>query len=712
MKTTSAQKIFVFVGCLFILHCSLMSSSKKSRTWQIGLFPSHTVKLSEFEFSLSPITIVESDYIKFFTLTYEEENSSVSGILDFSVCTEQEEFLKAISTVSEEEQKVLINFFSYGIKFPLTEETKTLIDKLKESSLPSCTLMYKTQLLSEELKLIEQTIANSYISLSQYKGKLYVNKQLIFDSDQQAEDLVLEKYVLLPKSSTFQKEKVEIEIEVPFSFQELFFEKSIPSFQVVESEKVFISSYYFYMLAIANFPLALGFGLLWYFSNKKEKKYLYAFLATFLCVLLSFPFLKKFSEPVQLLSYYLFLMFLSLELYLSEIYSTLIQKARLVLFGILLLLLISLEFFIKENTELDMKIILSISLFNKAWYYYFLLETFYVFIKAKRWLLLLASFCLSLIVTLSDNFSNLFFSLSSTFFLFYFFMVNISRKERDYFKIKELYEAQQFEMVKELEVKFERIQKDLDLAHRIQGLYLKPVEIQTNWFSVYGVSHPSKELGGDFFAINFSEDGNLLYVGMGDVSGKGTGSALVMSSIHSLMKENFRKTMKPNENLESINWSMQKLLTVERRSKNKIFCTANSLLFQNNSSKEIQLYYSNAGHLSVLYKSLWPRSQSTELFEKGLPLGVVLNPKYSLVTQPFYKSTFILLYSDGVIEQTNLKGEQYGLHRLKEALKSSNLKPKETINQILEDIAFFSQGIEQQDDITVVGIALYIGERK
>ena len=98
---------------------------------------------------------------------------------------------------------------------------------------------------------------------------------------------------------------------------------------------------------------------------------------------------------------------------------------------------------------------------------------------------------------------------------------------------------QTFELARqkrELEIKNKSMQKELEMGQKVQGIFLLPFSGKTDWYEIYATSFPSKELGGDFFRIYETVD-NEVWMVIGDVSGKGVGSSLIMTAAVSLLDQ-------------------------------------------------------------------------------------------------------------------------------------------------------------------------------
>src|SRR5215217_5425802 len=77
----------------------------------------------------------------------------------------------------------------------------------------------------------------------------------------------------------------------------------------------------------------------------------------------------------------------------------------------------------------------------------------------------------------------------------------------------------------------ERFERELALASEIQQRFQPTAPPHVNGYELQGISFPCYEIGGDYYDFIEREDGRLV-IALGDVSGKGTAAALLMSSLH------------------------------------------------------------------------------------------------------------------------------------------------------------------------------------
>ncbi len=110
----------------------------------------------------------------------------------------------------------------------------------------------------------------------------------------------------------------------------------------------------------------------------------------------------------------------------------------------------------------------------------------------------------------------------------------------------------------------------------------------------------------------------------------------------------------------------------------------------------------NAGHP---YPLLIRGEQVKELESTGTILGALPEVNLHRAYIHIEPKSILILYSDGIIERKNRKGQSFGIHRLKElAIQNQNKSAKEIQKLIFNNVFEFGNHMEWEDDATVVVI--------
>jgi sigma-B regulation protein RsbU (phosphoserine phosphatase) len=252
----------------------------------------------------------------------------------------------------------------------------------------------------------------------------------------------------------------------------------------------------------------------------------------------------------------------------------------------------------------------------------------------------------------------------------------------------------------QITIEKERINSELSIASEIQNDMLPrifPTFSSHAYFSLFAKMEPAKEVGGDFYDFFYldQEESKMAFV-IADVSGKGVPAALFMVIAKTLIKQQMLHSGDPAGTLEQVN---------------RILCEDNprsmfvTVLICSIDLKTGQMIYANGGHNPPLLSASHQPYQFMHL-EKGIPPGMMERRTYKICFLQLQPGDKIYLYTDGVNEAMNPRGEQFGNNRFLEAAnRFRNLPPQQFDEAIRHEVAVFVEGAEQSDDITTVAIS-------
>ena len=241
-----------------------------------------------------------------------------------------------------------------------------------------------------------------------------------------------------------------------------------------------------------------------------------------------------------------------------------------------------------------------------------------------------------------------------------------------------------------------RIGSELSVARRIQEEML-PKSFPAH---IYGSLEPAREVGGDLYDF-YQRDGKLFFC-IGDVSGKGVPSAMLMSVIHSLFRVLSQKTEDPSRILKVLN---QELC---RGNDSNMFVTFFAGCLDLYTGK---LHYANAGHDKPYLLGDAP----TQLAAKSnLPLGVFPDTEFEPQECTLSPGAMLFLYTDGLTEAKNSRREAFGRSRvqqvLTDCLANSRMTPESMVHSISDAAHRFAEDAPQSDDLTMLLIRYLPGE--
>ncbi len=234
---------------------------------------------------------------------------------------------------------------------------------------------------------------------------------------------------------------------------------------------------------------------------------------------------------------------------------------------------------------------------------------------------------------------------------------------------------------------FNEIQKELEIARRIQTSILPRAYPDSAHFTVAARYVPMTSVAGDFydFLVTDQSQAGLL---IADVSGHGVPAALIASMVKLAATSQRAHAADPAALLSGMN----SVLCGNTQSQ---FVTAAYVHLDADSST---LRYSAAAHPPML---LVRDGKIVEIVENGLMLAAFSFATYSTAVHPLESGDRLVLYTDGVIEAANAEGEEFGQHRLCALLQErAALSPQETTDHIISSIQLWSKS--QNDDLTVL----------
>ena len=244
----------------------------------------------------------------------------------------------------------------------------------------------------------------------------------------------------------------------------------------------------------------------------------------------------------------------------------------------------------------------------------------------------------------------------------------------------------------------QRLQAELEIAREVQARLFPREPPQLKSLDVLGVCRPAQEVSGDFFDYVELSPTRLALV-FGDVSGKGISAALVMASMHSIIRTQLSLLTGSHGDL-----ALSTAELVARANQQLYASTAadkfSTLFFGCYDEQESTLVYSNAGHLPPF---LIRGSEVRRLDVNGLVAGAFPHAQYESSKIELKAGDLFVAYTDGVTEPENAYGEEFGEQRLIEALLRHADRPiNEIIQAVMQEVIEWTGETTLQDDMTML----------
>jgi DNA-binding LacI/PurR family transcriptional regulator/serine phosphatase RsbU (regulator of sigma subunit) len=249
-----------------------------------------------------------------------------------------------------------------------------------------------------------------------------------------------------------------------------------------------------------------------------------------------------------------------------------------------------------------------------------------------------------------------------------------------------------------------RLAQELEIAARIQTAIV-PRQCDVECFEIATAMVPTAEVGGDYFDV-LPFDGGV-WLGIGDVAGHGLNTGLVMLMIQSTVAAVVRgdPNVRPSRAWRTANAVIaenvrERLGRDEHATLTLIRCLGSGEIAFAGAHEDIIIQREATGSAEIVPTP-------------GTWAGIRREPLEESVvgsTARLFAGDVLLLYTDGITEARNAKGEMFGGERLAETLRRARSEPAHTIrDRILAEVTDFMD--RQFDDLTLV-VARYLGPKR
>ncbi len=251
-------------------------------------------------------------------------------------------------------------------------------------------------------------------------------------------------------------------------------------------------------------------------------------------------------------------------------------------------------------------------------------------------------------------------------------------------------EAAQADLIRELE-------SELEKASRLQ-MGLMPTEApKAAPLEICGLCIPANHVGGDFYQY-YSSEGHLS-VCLADVSGKAMDAAIPVVMFSGILNSQMEDDRPINERFERLNRSLHRSLD-----------TRTFICFEMAKFDAVgrTVHYANAG----CPYPYWYRADEDSIHEivsDSYPLGVRADQTYETIELDLSTGDTVVFCSDGIVEETNAQGEQFGYDRTEQIVLDAcreGLSADRVADRILSTVESFRNGQNQMDDMTCIVLRL------
>ena len=240
-----------------------------------------------------------------------------------------------------------------------------------------------------------------------------------------------------------------------------------------------------------------------------------------------------------------------------------------------------------------------------------------------------------------------------------------------------------------LEIHEQELQRASEIQHSLlpkEIPQLPGIAIATAW-------RPARAVGGDYFDV-LRLNGNRLAICIADVSGKGVPAALLMANVQASLRASVRDLDSPARVCSIVNGML-----CESIAANKFVTFVCGVLDANTRT----FRYCNAGHP---YPILVSAGATYTLDQGGAVLGVFATWNYRDSSINLKSGDRLFLFTDGITEAEDAKGEEFGTERVAAFGKANATGSADDLTgQLLAQASDFC-GAQFQDDATLVVVAV------
>jgi len=247
----------------------------------------------------------------------------------------------------------------------------------------------------------------------------------------------------------------------------------------------------------------------------------------------------------------------------------------------------------------------------------------------------------------------------------------------------------------------DQMRQSLEIAMEVQKNLLPKDDPNFEGLDIAGKSIYCDETGGDYY--DFFEFGEYrtgkIGIVLGDVSGHGISSALLMATARGFLRQRSALPGNISEVISDINRQLARDVAASGSFMSMFFMIIDKI---NKSLKWVR-----AGHDPAIFYD--PNTDKiTELKGAGMALGVNENWQYGEnEKQNLANGQIIILGTDGIWEARNPKGEMFGKEAIYTIIReNANLDAKSILNTIVESLTKFQGNFNVEDDVTLVVIKI------
>jgi phosphoserine phosphatase RsbU/P len=246
-------------------------------------------------------------------------------------------------------------------------------------------------------------------------------------------------------------------------------------------------------------------------------------------------------------------------------------------------------------------------------------------------------------------------------------------------------------------VESQKLLNEMQIARQMQESLLPRNLPQSDDYTIAVFSRPAEVVGGDFYDIVYLSDGSTCLL-IGDVSGKGIGSAFYMAQIKGVVMSLASVSHSGIDFLKKIN------KTLHKKTDKKMFISLACLTLDNINNK---ITYTRAGHMPLILKST--DSEVKIIQPHGMAVGIaspeVFDNNIETEELDFNSGDVCFMFTDGINELRNTNGMEFGSEQLGYFFEKYSFDSAQGYSSRLYDLLLnYCENVKQYDDMTALTI--------
>jgi serine phosphatase RsbU (regulator of sigma subunit) len=251
--------------------------------------------------------------------------------------------------------------------------------------------------------------------------------------------------------------------------------------------------------------------------------------------------------------------------------------------------------------------------------------------------------------------------------------------------------AVRFAKLHEEALRRQAVERDLELARRVQLGLLPEGYPDCEGFEFFAYYRSAYDVGGDYYDFIELPNDRLALV-VADVAGKGVSAALLMAKLSGELKYHL--------SCETPGAALARMNEVLCAGGAGRFVTLLAAIVDRGTS---MLTLVNAGHPAPLRRRPDGTVEAVGESWRGPALGLLPDKVYAQFQVPVEPGDVWIAYTDGFPEAANARGEMFGASRVREQLAQASGVVQQSGDHIVQEVLSFLGDQPQSDDMCLIG---------